>query len=1060
MPSTSDAAQATDQCRPRGSSNAERSAYFARREAAKVLRSVLQGDSRRRAVGSIKSLVYSPSVRNKKATFALVCQTLKYLPVIKAVLEDSQVLISKWKRKEELVYIVTYNVLFGQARCPADDVEKFVLRNKKALQAALHSLLRKKKVKSVDDLTLVHRISETEDESAGEESGTVEGIDSVDNNSIESEETDAEDGCESSDSEEEYQMEASCSGTGHSISLSSFSSHMRHKLSNEEINEVSKKRQKYNWEVPAPDLPNCKWIGTRECLKIPDENSIFESNMKPSLFNHWLSTYKESGGHTFHASKERMLFSIFNSYRDVLNCDKKPFYLKGQREDSSTMNAYIMHSLNHIFKTRDLVTKNDSKLSKNQESIEVDLLHNNEMFLDQGFARSKVLILLPLRSIAYRVVRRLIQLVPSSHKVNVEHMARFMVDFGGGANENEDPDKVLGPAQKSSKPSDFTALFNGNTDDHFMIGIKFTRKSIKLYSDFYKSDMIVASPLGLITLPSKQLGTDVMRVRPWYLDGNARFYRQSIILGHYLNPDMNALFNRNFVNYEGKVKLVCEYKGVLSKVLLQVRQVYERFPADSVESAEDARLQYFSEKVFPKIKDSTQGGVMLFTSSYFEFVRLRSFLKSQSASFCLLGEYTKQSDISRSRLWFFEGTQKIMLYTERAHFYHRYKIRGIKSLIIYSLPERKEFYPEIVNLLEGSEEMTCSVLFSRFDHFRLERIVGSASAKRMTRDLNDLPLLKSITSALGSSIWRTAVVTLTHAASAPPDGPSGSPLSYDVSVAQRSHIVQQSIGQAVGDLRLMNPSLMNPVSLVENHPSCRKNRDGEKVLPNGQTWRPQLLLICYSLKILSEASSLSKPQDNFDHRKLFGFRGVDNGDSDVDVADLSDSDQEDEEDEYDQLPPFKPLRKTQIAKLSKEQRRAYFEEYDYRVKLLQKKQWREELRRMREIKKKGKVATEDYGYMGDDADPDNGSPAAVPVPLHDMVLPPSFDNDNPAYRYRFLEPTSQLVARPVLDTHGWDHDCDSTCRRGSEPCCREQRASAGLGSKVRRLSNWANASLT
>ncbi|GMP43691.1 hypothetical protein CsSME_00012958 [Camellia sinensis var. sinensis] len=56
---------------------AERSAYFARREAAKVLRTVLNGDSNRRAVGSIKSLVYSPSIRNKKGTFALVCQTLK-----------------------------------------------------------------------------------------------------------------------------------------------------------------------------------------------------------------------------------------------------------------------------------------------------------------------------------------------------------------------------------------------------------------------------------------------------------------------------------------------------------------------------------------------------------------------------------------------------------------------------------------------------------------------------------------------------------------------------------------------------------------------------------------------------------------------------------------------------------------------------------------------------------------------------------------------------------------------------------------------------------------------
>lgn len=58
-------------------SNADRSAYFARREAAKILRRVLEGDAQRRAVASIKSLVYAPSVRNKKGTFALVCKTLK-----------------------------------------------------------------------------------------------------------------------------------------------------------------------------------------------------------------------------------------------------------------------------------------------------------------------------------------------------------------------------------------------------------------------------------------------------------------------------------------------------------------------------------------------------------------------------------------------------------------------------------------------------------------------------------------------------------------------------------------------------------------------------------------------------------------------------------------------------------------------------------------------------------------------------------------------------------------------------------------------------------------------
>ncbi|KAL6210397.1 hypothetical protein ACLB2K_015630 [Fragaria x ananassa] len=317
-----------------------------------------------------------------------------------------------------------------------------------------------------------------------------------------------------------------------------------------------------------------------------------------------------------------------------------------------------------------------------------------------------------------------------------------------------------------------------------------------------------------------------------------------------------------------------------------------------------------------------------------------------------------------------------------------------------------------------------------------------------SRDSNDVPVLRSITSAFGSTIWRSTIVTLTHAASAPPDGPSGSPLNYELFVAQRSQILQHTIGQAIGDIRFTNPNNMSPISLVENHPSCRKNREGEKVLPNGQSWRPQLLLLSSSMKVLAEATNLSKPAELFDHRKLYGFRtrsaplpyllswllqsrthpklsgdqGGENADSDIDLADLSNSDNEEEEDEYDQLPSFKPLKKAQIAKLSKEQKKAYLEEYDYRVKLLQKKMWREELKRMKEMKKGNKSSADEYGYLGEE-DPENGAPAAVPVALPDMVLPPSFDSENPAYRYRFLEPTSQFLARPVLDSQGWDHDC-------------------------------------
>ncbi|PSR92612.1 Translocase of chloroplast like [Actinidia chinensis var. chinensis] len=332
--------------------------------------------------------------------------------------------------------------------------------------------------------------------------------------------------------------------------------------------------------------------------------------------------------------------------------------------------------------------------------------------------------------------------------------------------------------------------------------------------------------------------------------------------------------------------------------------------------------------------------------------------------------------------------------------------------------------------------------------FPLDIVVYVDRLDTQRGDLNDLPLLRSITSLLGSSIWHNAIVTLTHAASDPPDGPSGSPVSYDLFVAQRSRIIQQLISQAVGDLHMMCPSLMPPVSLVENHPSCQKMEDGQTVLPNGERWRSRLLLLCYSMKILSEANSVAKTQDQFDHQKLFGFRtsspplpyflssllqtnahpklpsqqGGDCVDPDINLGDFSDSDQVDD-DECDQLPPFNSLKRSEIAMLSKEQRKAYFEEYDYRVRLLQKKQLREEVKRSRELKKRGNDGPYNYGYTEEGGYDETGVPAAEAVPLPDMVLPLSFDGDSPSYRYRFLEPTSQLLTRPVLDLHGWDHDC-------------------------------------
>ncbi|XP_010526901.1 PREDICTED: translocase of chloroplast 120, chloroplastic [Tarenaya hassleriana] len=308
-----------------------------------------------------------------------------------------------------------------------------------------------------------------------------------------------------------------------------------------------------------------------------------------------------------------------------------------------------------------------------------------------------------------------------------------------------------------------------------------------------------------------------------------------------------------------------------------------------------------------------------------------------------------------------------------------------------------------------------------------------------SRDSGDMPLLHTITNIFGQSIWFNAIVVLTHAASAPPDGPNGTASSYDMFVTQRSHVIQQAIRQAAGDLRLMNP-----VSLVENHSACRTNRAGQRVLPNGQVWKPHLLLLSFASKILAEASALLDLQDNKPGRpiaarskapplpfllssllqprpqvKLPDEQYDDGEDGEDDLGEPSDSD---EESEYDQLPPFKRLTKAQVSKLSRAQKKQYLDELEYREKLFMKKQMKEERKRRTMMKKLVTEIKDLPNEYSDNGEEESSGPASVPVPMPDLALPASFDSNNPTHRYRYLDSSNQWLVRPVLETHGWDHD--------------------------------------
>ncbi|KAM0830441.1 hypothetical protein ACQ4PT_066206 [Festuca glaucescens] len=285
---------------------------------------------------------------------------------------------------------------------------------------------------------------------------------------------------------------------------------------------------------------------------------------------------------------------------------------------------------------------------------------------------------------------------------------------------------------------------------------------------------------------------------------------------------------------------------------------------------------------------------------------------------------------------------------------------------------------------------------------------------------SDYPLLKLMTDILGFSMWFNTVLVMTHCSSSPPEGPDGYPLEYDAYTRYCKNVVQRHIQVAASSTQLENP-----IVLVDNHPMCRRNPRAERILPNGQVWVSELLLLCGATKLLAEANSLLKFQDSFllsqantrlpslphllsSLLKPYSSSSSDGVDSEM--TELSD-----EEDDYDQLPPFRLLKKSEFEKLTKEQRTAYLDELDYRETSYLKQQWKEGIRRQ----KLAEAQNSDVSPAVADDYEESTSPEVVH--MSDMEIPLSFDSDYPAYRYRHLITNDQLF-RPVLDPQGWDHD--------------------------------------
>uniref|UniRef100_A0A061RLC0 Putative methyltransferase n=1 Tax=Tetraselmis sp. GSL018 TaxID=582737 RepID=A0A061RLC0_9CHLO len=116
------------------------------KQAAEALKQLFKAHAKRKEGVSIKSLTLAPNVVAKKATFAVTQETLRYLPVIKSIVEDSELLKENERLEPEAAYVLTYDLLLGQGCKPHGGAERAVLARKAALQSALARRMAQAKV--------------------------------------------------------------------------------------------------------------------------------------------------------------------------------------------------------------------------------------------------------------------------------------------------------------------------------------------------------------------------------------------------------------------------------------------------------------------------------------------------------------------------------------------------------------------------------------------------------------------------------------------------------------------------------------------------------------------------------------------------------------------------------------------------------------------------------------------------------------------------------------------------------------------------------------------------
>ncbi|KAH8070885.1 U3 snoRNA binding protein [Aureococcus anophagefferens] len=475
------------------------------------------------------------------------------------------------------------------------------------------------------------------------------------------------------------------------------------------------------------------------------------------------------------STTQRALLRSLGAYRDVLATCVTP---SGDTAREPLLRATLAHAVDHVLRSQARQRRHDRRVAdadaapvearKGAARPPLEAPEPTERFKtllddgadgggdggaprDQGLTRARVLVLVPTRKAA--------------------------LECGPGGDDDE------GGATKREGPPDWEAVFGGNCDDDAPVGVALVpgkRRACKFFADYERNgaDVVVATPLnvrlaaeraerpcldhlgsvelavldmadvllyqnwdhveralGACNGPPSAVDADVSRVREPYLDGHGAACRQLVALSRFADARLRSLVDApgpgSLRNRAGAVRLAAPptADGASGLGLAAAREgehVFQSLRASAPARAADAKVRYFRDDVLsPQFvqslrDDSRDDRTLVYCASYPEFVACRAALRAKGAPFLAIHEYSRGSEVSRARSRFFHGEQRLLLYSGRAHFYHRYRVRGATNFVFVSPPDHAHFYPELLDLAKRADEPTRSLcLYTRFDALAL-----------------------------------------------------------------------------------------------------------------------------------------------------------------------------------------------------------------------------------------------------------------------------------------------------------------------------------------------------